>query len=176
MTKTALKEKKESTTAANQMFINKVKINNDKTAEIYYRTTCDSNAKEVFYKGKEEVTEEFLNTFQNTKTGLINAVPILGSATSKIVMNAIKFDYDKTEFLKSALYSAKYAFNEQNNAVLNINMPPLPIYKEGMENTFCISGKDEEALHEVIAKAKAYINGETRTKQMKLVVDNTNEG
>ena len=39
-----------------------------------------------------------------------------------------------------------------------------------MENTFTISGKDEEALHEVIAQAKAYINGETRTKQMKLVV------
>lgn len=44
-----------------------------------------------------------------------------------------------------------------------------------MGNTFCISGKDEELLHEVIAAAKAYINGETRIKQMKLVVDNTEE-
>lgn len=58
---------------------------------------------------------------------------------------------------------------------MNLNTPPLPIYKEGMENTFTISGKDEEALHEVIAKAKAYMKGDTRTKQMKLVVDNTEE-
>lgn len=79
------------------MFINKVKINNDKTAAIYYRTTCDSNAQEVFYQGKEEVTEEFLKAFQDTKNGLINAVPIFTGAASKIAMNAIKFDYDKTE-------------------------------------------------------------------------------
>lgn len=59
MTKTATKEKKENTTNKNLMFINKVKINNDNTAAIYYRTTCDSNAQEVFYQGKDEVTEEF---------------------------------------------------------------------------------------------------------------------
>ena len=56
---------------------------------------------------------------------------------------------------------------------MNLNTPQLPIYQEGMENTFCISGKDEEALHEVIKAAKAYLNGETRTKQMSLIVDNT---
>ena len=48
-------------------------------------------------------------------------------------------------------------------------------YKEELENTFCISGKDEDALHEVIAKAKAYINGETKTTQMKLVIDNSDK-
>ena len=88
-------------------------------------------------------------------------------------MNVIRFDYGKCDFLERALYSIKYSFNDQNNAVINISTPLLPIYKEGYENTFCISGKDEEDLHEVIKKAKAYINGETRTKQMKLVVDNT---
>ena len=41
------------------------------------------------------------------------------------------------------------------------------------ETTLAISGKDVELLHKVIAKAKAYINGETRTKQMTLIVDNT---
>ena len=173
MTKTATKEKKENTTNKNLMFINKVKINNDNTAAIYYRTTCDSNAQEVFYQGKDEVNEEFKKAFQNTLQGFTSVVPRLAPDISKMCMNAIKFDYGKDEFLKSALYSVKYEFNEQNNAVMNFNTPPLPIYKEGMENTFCISGKDEEALHEVIAKAKAYINGETRTKQMKLVVDNT---
>ncbi len=177
MTKTtaATKEKKDATTNSKQMFINKVKINNDNTASIYYRTTCDSNAQEVCYQGKEEVTEEFKSAFQNTVIGLTNLLPRLALDSHKIQMNVIKFDYDKTEFLKSALYSAKYQFSDQTNAVINLNTPLLPIYKEGMENTFCISGKDEEALHEVIAKAKAYIKGETRTMQMKLVVDNTEE-
>ena len=167
------KEKKDATTSRKQMFIHKVTINSDNTASIYYKTTCDSNAQEVYYTGKEEVTEEFKNTFQATVKGLTNVITRLAPESSKITMNSIKFDYDKTEFLKSALYSAKYNFSEQTNAVINLNTPPLPIYKEGMENTFCISGKDEESLHEVIAAAKAYINGETRTKQMKLVVNNT---
>lgn len=174
-TKTAVKEKKDATTNSKQMFINKVKINNDNTASIYYRTTCDSNAQEVHYQGKEEVTEDFKAAFQNTVIGLTNLLPRLAPDSHKIQMNAIKFEYDKTEFLKSALYSAKYQFSDQTNAVINLNTPPLPIYKEGMENTFCISGKDEEALHEVIAKSKDYINGNTRVNQMKLVVDNTEE-
>lgn len=172
-TSAATKEKKSSTTNSKQMFINSVKINNDNTSTIYYRTTCDSNAQEVYYTGKEEVTEEFKKAFQATVRGFTSIIPRLAPEASKITMNVIKFDYGKDEFLKSALYSIKYAFNEQNNAVINISTPPLPIYKEGMENTFTISGKDEEALHEVISKAKAYINGDTRTKQMTLVVDNT---
>lgn len=175
MAKTAVKEKEENTTIGNQMFINKVKINNDNTATINYRTTCDSNAKEVFYQGKEEVTEEFKKAFQKTVDGFVGCIPKLTSESTKITMNAIKFEYGKDGFLKSALYSVKYAFNDQNNAVINISTPLLPIYKEEFENTFCISGKDEEALHKVIGEAKAYIEGKTRTKQMKLVVDNTEE-
>jgi len=174
MTNTAAKEKENNTTnAKNEMFIVKVKLNNDNTAAIFYRTSTDKDAKEVYYTGKDQVTEDFKTTFQGTVDGLIGAVQRLAPDKDKITMNAIKLDYDNKGFLKSALYSAKYAFNEQNNAVININTPPLPIYKEGMENTFTIAGIHEDALHDVIVKAKAYINGETRTKQMKLVVDNS---
>lgn len=174
-TQTATKTQKDKSANAEQMFINKVKLKNDGTAAIYYRTTCDSNAQEVYFQGKDEVTEDFKRAFQATVSGFTGVIPKLASEVSRITMNAIKFDYGKDEFLKTALYSVKYAFNDQNNAVINISTPPLPIYKEGMENTFTISGKDEEALHEVIAKAKSYINGESRVTQMKLVVDNTEE-
>lgn len=122
-TKTAVKEKKDATTNSKEMFINKVKINNDNTASIYYRTTCDSNAQEVYYQGKEEVTEDFKAAFQNTVIGLTNLLPRLAPDSHKIQMNAIKFEYDKTEFLKSALYSAKYQFSDQTNAVINLNTP-----------------------------------------------------
>lgn len=177
MTKAALKEKEENTSnSKNQMFINKVKINNDNTAVISFRTSNDLSAQEVTFIGKEQVTEDFAKTFQEAVKGFCGVLPSLSKDSSKITMNAIKLDYGKSDFLEKALYSIKYTFNDQNNAVINISTPLLPIYKEGMENTFCISGKDEEILHEIIAKAKAYINGETRTKQMKLVVDNTSEG
>lgn len=176
MVATAVKTtEKDNTASKNQMFIVKVKINNDGTAAINYRTSCDSDTKEVYYQGKDGVTEEFKNIFQETVNGLIGCIPKLTGDKNKITMNSIKFDYGKDEFLESALYSAKYAFNDQNNAVINLNTPPLPIYKEELENTFCISGKDEDALHEVIAKAKAYINRETKTKQMKLIVDNSDK-
>lgn len=177
MTNIALKEKEENTTnTQNQMFINKIKINNDNTAIISFKTSNDLSAQEVIFTGKDPITESFAKTFQEAVKGFCGVLPSLSKDSSKITMNAIKFDYGKSDFLEKALYSIKYAFNDQNNAVVNISTPLLPIYKEGMENTFCISGKDEETLHEIIAKAKAYINGETRTKQMKLVVDNTSEG
>ena len=174
-TQTATKTQKDKSANTEQMFINKVKLKNDDTAEICYRTTNDNNAQEVHFQGKDEVTEDFKRAFQATVSGFTGVIPKLASEVSRITMNAIKFNYGEDTFLKSALYSAKYQFNEQSNAVMNLNTPPLPIYKEGMENTFTISGKDEDALHEVIAKAKAYINGESRTTQMKLVVDNTEE-
>lgn len=175
MTKTNTKEKSESTNKVEGMFIIKVKLNNDNTASIFYRTSTDKEAKEVYYTGKDQVTEEFKKAFQACVQGFCGVMPRLTPDSDKITMNAIKFDYDKSGFLNSALYSIKYAFNEQTNAVVNISTPLLPIYKEGMENTFTIAGIHEEALHDVIAKSKAYINGETRTKQMKLVVDNSEE-
>lgn len=175
MAQTAQKTTNDTTASSNILFINKVKINNDGTAAINFSSSSAQNAQEVAFQGKEEVTKDFFETFQATVKSLLNALPRLTADEKKITMNVIAFNYGKDEFLSSAGYSAKYAFNDQNNAVLNLNMPPLPIYKEGMESTFCISGKDEELLHEVIKHAKAYINGETRTKQMKLVVDNTNE-
>lgn len=175
MTKTNTKEKSESTNKVEGMFIVKVKLNNDNTASIFYRTSTDKEAKEVYYTGKDQVTEEFKKAFQATVQGFCGVIPRLAADNDKITMNVIKFEYNKSGFLDKALYSVKYAFNEQNNAVVNISTPLLPIYKEGMDNCFTIAGIHEEALHDVIAKAKAYINGETRTKQMKLVIDNSTE-
>lgn len=172
MTKTNTKEKQNSTTKVEGMFIVKVKLNTDNTASIIYRTSTDKEAKEVYYTGKDQVTEEFKKVFQATAQGFCGVIPRLIPDSDKITMNAIKFEYNKTGFLDKALYCVKYAFNEQNKAVVNISTPLLPIYKEGMDNCFTIAGIHEEALHNVIANAKAYINGKTRTKQMKFIVNN----
>lgn len=173
MAKAAVKGNEEKTTATNSLLISSVKINPDKTAVVTFRKNSEMSSEEITHNGKDGATDDFIDKFDKAKDGFIACIPRLSGDRSKITMNVIRFTYDKSDYLQTALYSVKYAFNDQNNAVINISTPPLPIYKEGMENTFCISGKDEEALHDVIKSAKAYINGDTRTKQMKLIVDNT---
>uniref|UniRef100_A0AAU8ATA2 Uncharacterized protein n=1 Tax=Dulem virus 31 TaxID=3145749 RepID=A0AAU8ATA2_9VIRU len=173
MAKAAVKGNEEKTTATNSLLITYIKFNKNDTAIVKYRKTQKMSIEEITHNGQDGVTDDFMQKFNKAKDGFIECMPLLRPDRPKISMNVIEFFYDKSDYLQSALYSVKYAFNDQNNAVINISTPPLPIYKEGMENTFCISGKDEEALHDVIESAKAYINGDTRTKQMKLIVDNT---
>ena len=159
--------------------INKVKINNDKTAVINYVLQGDLSSSEVVFTGKEKVTDEFFKKFQENVEGFVGCMPILSNDIANITMNAIKFDFGKDNgALKQVLYSVKYAFNPANNAVVNISTPLLPLYKEGMdENTFYISENHEELLKEVIELAKAYINGDTGTVQGKLnLVVNNEEG
>ena len=156
--------------------INKIKVNNDRTAVISYVQSGDLSSSEVVFTGKEKVTDEFFKKFQENVDGFIGCLPALKTEAKNIAMNAIKFDYEKGNgLLKSILYSVKYAFNPANNAVVNISTPLLPIYKDSFdEKTFCIAGKHEQLLKEVIELAKAYINGDTGTVQGKLnlVVDN----
>ena len=157
--------------------INKIKVNNDRTAVINYVQQGDLSSSEVVFTGKEKVTDEFFKKFQDNVDGFIGCFPALKSEAKNIVMNAIKFDYEKgTGLLKSILYSVKYSFNPANNAVVNISTPLLPIYKDSFdEKTFCVSGKHEQLLKEVIELAKAYINGDTGTVQGKLNLEVTNE-
>lgn len=156
--------------------INKIKVNNDKTAVINYVQQGDLSSSEVVFTGKEKVTDEFFKKFQENVEGFIGCIPALKHDASNIVMNVIKFDYGKDNGrLKNTLYSVKYNFNPANNAVLNISTPMLPLHQDSFdEKTFCIAGKHEQLLYEVIELAKAYINGDTGTVQGKLnlVIEN----
>ena len=153
----------------NMIFINRIKMENDGTASINYKVSNEVNAKEVSFRGKEQVTTEFSKLFQETTDGFTSIVTKLHPDINKLTMNVIKFDYGKSDFLEKALYSVKYAFSEQNNAVINISTPMLPIYKEEFgDKTFCLSGRYVDQLYEVIEAAKRYINGETKVKQQDL--------
>lgn len=157
--------------------INKIKILNDKTAVINYVQSGDLSSSEVVFTGKEEVTNEFFNKFQENISGFLGCIPKLSEDAKNITMNAIKFDYAKDNgTLQNVLYSVKYAFNPANNAVVNISTPPLPLYKDGMkEGTFYVSESHEGLLKEVIKLAKGYINGDTGTVQQKMNLKVTNE-
>lgn len=90
-TQTVTKTQKDKSANAEQMFINKVKLKNDGTAEIYYRTTNDNNAQEVYFQGKDEVTDDFKRAFQSTVNGIVAVIPRLEPEKYAISMNAIKF-------------------------------------------------------------------------------------
>ena len=45
------------------MFIQKVKVNNDNTATIVYKTSNDLSAQEVNFTGKDQITEDFAKAF-----------------------------------------------------------------------------------------------------------------
>lgn len=154
-----------------QIFIKKIKVLNDNTAEIQYTKSDDLGKGNITFTGDQQITGEFKRAFQNTVEGFIGCMPLLDKDKTKITMNCIKFEYDGSDKLQKALYSVKYAFNSASNAVININTPQLPIYREEFdEKTFCISGKHEDELYEIIDFAKKYLQGQTRTEQMKLEV------
>lgn len=166
-----LKEKKGNTTKTTGLYITKIKFKEGK-AIINYRDEQDLSLKEGVYSGKDETTEEFKSLFQQAVDTFVELLPDLKKSRNQIKMNALRFDYDKQGFLEKVLFSTVWTFNNQGN-VINLNTPQFPIYKPEMsETTVAISGKDEELMHDIIAKAKAYMNGDTRTKQMKLVVNN----
>ena len=149
--------------------ISKVKIEKDLTATIEFKKATDMDTSQIVFTGKEKVTEEFAATFQKTVSSFVEIMPALKNEAHNITMNSIKFDYDKDEKLEKVSYAVKYT--PQKNVLTNIPINSVPIYKDSFsETTFAVSGKDETLLYSILELAEKYINGDTRTKQMKLEV------
>lgn len=150
--------------------ISKIKIENDQTATINFKSTTDMDTSDVTYSGKEKVTDEFFKKFQSAVSSFVEILPALKKDSNNITMNSIKFDYGKSDKLEKVSYSVKY--KPQQNVLTNIPVNNIPIYNEDFsETTFSVSGKDETLLYEILELAEAYLNGETKTKQMKLEVE-----
>lgn len=151
--------------------ITKIKVNNDQTATINFKDSTDLNTKEIVFTGKEKITDEFNKAFQDALESFTEIIPVLKKDIKNLTMNAIKFEYGKNEKIEKVSYAVKY--KPQNNIITNIPVNNVPIYKEEFtEKTFAVSGKDEDLLYALLEFAENYINGDTRTKQMKLEVVN----
>lgn len=171
MARTATKTKEENTTKITGMFIKRIQIKEGRWI-INYSNDTDAALNAGTFTGKDECTEEFKNLFQTSKEIFGEIFPVVRKELANTKMNAIQLVYDKQGFLEKVLFSVIFTLKQGN--VINISTPQIPIYKENMaETTLAVSGKHVELLHEIIAKAKDYMNGETRTKQMSLIVDNT---
>lgn len=157
-------------TEEKKALISRIKIENDQTATIEFKKTTDMDTSNVTFSGKEKVTEEFAAKFQESVNSFVEIFPALKPETQNITMNAIKFDYGSDERIEKVSYAVKY--KPQTNVLANIPANSIPIYKESFtDKTFSVSGKDETLLYEILSLAQAYINGDTRTKQMTMKFD-----
>lgn len=139
--------------------INKIKINPDRTAVINYSQSADLTSAEITFKGKDKVTEVFYKKFQENIEGLIASIPILEDDKFNLSMNTIKFVYDPNKNIDCIQYAAKYCINSDEDKA-DIVSPLLSMEEKDEAH--------QRLLHEVIRQAKAYVNGETSTKQMKI--------
>lgn len=172
MAKTNLKEKTDTPNNVTGLFIKQIKMQENR-ALIKLSDEDDFKSQTGDFVVKDEVTEEFKTLWNSAKEIVIALIPTLHKEVTALRLNYINFYYDKNGFLQDVLFSVVWTFDNAGH-ILNLNMPKFPIYKEEFaETVIAISGKHEELLHDILAAAKAYMKGETRTKQMKLVVDNT---
>ena len=174
MTKTATKQKTSGEAKSPPLLITRIQIK-DNRAIISYHDDKDFSLNEGTHTGKDDCTGDFLQKFDSAKEIFGEIIQGLRNELPTITMNVIKFEYNKQGFLDKVLMVVKYKFNKQGN-VTNISTGNIPIYNDNLgENTVCVSGKHIELLHEIIQKAKDYMKGDTGTKQLKVVVDNTEE-
>lgn len=168
-----LKEKEETTNNTTGLFIKQIKMTKENRALITLSDDNDFRTQDGTFNVKDEVTGEFKELWNSALEIIIELNPQLKKELPDLRLNHIQFYYDKQGFLSDASFSVVWTFDDAGH-VLNLNYTKFPIYKpEFSENTVAISGKHEELLHKILKKAKAYMNGDTRTKQMSLIVDNT---
>lgn len=170
MAKAKVKEQTSNPTNENLLFITKVKIKDNK-ADIAYKKSNSSYAEEINHKGTEEVQNKFAEKLLENISAFIKIIPEFAKSQKKIEINSIQFYYGNDNYLQSVIFSVKYFFNPSNKAVININTPKIPIYREDTACDVCVQGEDEERLHETLALAKEYLNGATRRTQLKLIED-----
>ena len=172
MAKSNVVEKEETTNNVTGVFIKKIQMK-DNRALISLNDDNDFRTHNGDFNVKDEVTEEFKTLWHNALEIVTSLTPQLGKEVSALRFNHIQFFYDKKGFLSDVSFSVIWTFDSQGH-ILNLNYQKFPIYKPEMaENVVAISGKHEELLHDILKAAKAYMNGDTRTKQMSLIVDNT---
>ena len=152
------------------MNITKIKLGTDDTAYISYQVENDLSIEKRNYEGKEKITDEFKRAFQKTRTTFVSYLTKLQNDLERIKTLEVNFEY-KNNALKTVSYTVCYAPTDEINTPVNITTPKLPIWNDKAKaGTFYVSGQDLGIINEVRSFAEKYINGDTRTKQMKIEV------
>lgn len=146
--------------------IQEIKLNEDDTATIKYQLVNQDSNQDVKFEGVEKITNEFRVTFGNVRSTIGEIIEVFQHKNIK--PQKITFDNKKNTVMYSFLY---YPEDDLHPAV-TIDTPKLPLLddKKPSDNKFYVSGLDIEILNAVKKEALKYINGASRTKQIKLEV------
>lgn len=174
MTKLATKTNGEKDNLVGEKFITKIKLMPDNTLEMKYKLSNNQEALTVTYCGKEEVTNKCLAQFTELNALACQIVPLLAhAAPADLKTNIIRLKYNENGNIDKVSLSIQLKLNTSNSPV-NISTPLVALMTEESEESdaFRVSAENEEIIHVLLALAKAYMNGDTRTKQLSLVVGN----
>ena len=168
---TNLKEKENYTINSSDFLITKITMKNNK-AIIECSNEDDFRTNDFKFKVKDEITENFKTLWDEVKDIIIALTPSLYKEGQALKINSINFEYE-SGYLENVSIAVVWSIDDKGH-ILNLNYNKYPIFREEFtEDVVCISGKHEELLHDILKAAKAYMKGDTRTKQMSLIVDNT---
>lgn len=171
MTKSVLNEKqKAGNELKGEKLITRIKLTNDDKLEIDYKLSNDDEALTVKYYGKDSVTQKFLEKFEETNSIIDEILPDIQNIDK---VHIIRLEYTENGFLEKISLSFQVKC-ELSNCPINIATPYIGFIDPENEEVQlqALSNDAEQITHEIIALTKAYMNGDTRTKQLSLVVNN----
>lgn len=171
MVKNAVNKKQKSGNEyKGEKLITRIKLTNEDTLEIDYKLSNEDEALTVKYNGKDNVTQKFLEKFEETSTIIWEILPDIQNIEK---VNIIRLQYNEKDFLEKISLSFQIKC-DLSNSPINISTPYIGFLDPEMTEvqSTALSNNAQQITHEIIALTKAYMNGDTRTKQLSLVVNN----
>lgn len=146
--------------------IQEIILNEDNTATIKYQLVNQDSNQDVKFEGAEKITDEFKNIFESACTTIRDTVEVFQN--KNIQLQKITFDNKKN----TVMYSFLYYPSDNLHPVIKIDTPKLSLLTEPSNDMHYVSGVNNIILEEIKEEALKYIDGNTRTLQMKLEVVN----
>lgn len=166
MTKAQTKETQETRESASFYNVNKIKIDKDNFGTIIYSRGDKKTDSLTRFKGKEQVTTFFEQDFKRLNNFIGYIIPQFEETDSDdITVRSISIKYDGLGAALGCVISASVNFREDIKSPLNFSTP----YVKFEDNDFELGRESKKIIDNLIDHAKKYMEGETRTKQLKLV-------
>lgn len=173
MAQTQLKEQTDNTTKKTETLISKIKLDKFGFPTIVLTKTNDKSSQEIVFTGKEEVTEDFKKKFNELKNTIVEIIPFLEDTEQEIKTTGLTIKYGLSSELKGIVITAQVQAQETILSPVNINTPYVKFAAPECSDEFTLCSRNLDIVEKIIHKTEAYMNGDTKTKQLSLVVDNS---
>lgn len=153
------------------MQISKIKIKKDeKFCEILYYKNGNRSTKEVKFNGYEPALEEFICNLREMSKHVVDVLEFPEEWLSRVTTTSLSITWKEGNIMGMVITAQMQILGL--NCPLNLNTPFIEVYSWAVSNDSCndvhFSKECEELLEKIISNAKAYMLGETATKQQNL--------